>query len=683
MGVPAVTVGPHAWAGPPRPVSVGAVTSADASTAGLAAGTGVPDGPGIPEGPGAPGVRVAPGAPPGPGVRGALPAPVVAVAGTAALVAAGAMCWSGLNHDVRYVLGGMRVSGRAGFPASGVFVHRPLAYRWLLSGLDHLTGGPVAVREAWTRALVIVLTVALAWWLRRGLGRFLPRREATAVAVAVGAVLVYAPAWDFLQPEWVAAWLAVASLAAGLALRRTLVAAGAAGVLAALAVLVKYTTAPTALLPLGALVVLDRRRGWWAAAAAALATPAGFVLAIAVQPREWRWFNELSALNPDTPVQQGLHAADLRLLAQTVGTEALMNPAVALLPAAVLLLARGAATRRARWAWPLLTGAGVAGVLVALVVQGQWFQYHLAALPVLGAALCGLAAARTTRGAPHRVPPVLVAAALLLGVAVPLAAARPLPWRTAHGTAAYVLLSVVVAGTLVAAWRAGGARPAGAGSDAGAARTARAAGAAPGDGPAAGDADDGRTDDDRADRNRADGNRADRVGDARRRVAAGATAWAAGVAALLAVAIPAWPTTPYSFDTRHAGFTALERAHDRRDLDRWLDSVRDRIGPDTSVTYLAFGDVAYLLGNPTHCRYPTPDFLQRTRYDREITAQVSYREDLRCVADPAARFAVLDTSWFPLPAVAPEVADTIRAHFACGRPVAAYPRFHLVVCPRR
>jgi hypothetical protein len=558
------------------------------------------------------------------------------VTGTAALVAAGAMCWSGLNHDVRYVLGGMRASGRGGFAASGVFVHRPLTYRWLLSGLDHLTAGPVAVREAWIRALVIALTAALTWWLRRGLGRFLPRREATAVAVAVGLVLVYAPAWDFLQPEWVAVWLAAASLAAGLALRRTPVAAGAAGVFAALAVLVKYTTAPTALLPLGALVVLDRRRGWWAAAATALAAPAGFVLAIAVQPREWRWFNELSALNPDTPVQQGLRAADLRLLAQTVGTEALMNPAVALLPAAVLLLARGAATRRARWAWPLLTGAGVAGVLVALVVQGQWFQYHLAALPVLGAALCGLAAARATRDAPHRVPSALVAAALLLGAAVPPAAARPLPWRTAHATAAYVLLSVVVAATSAAAWRAAGARRAGTGSRA--RRTTRAG--------------------------------------------AGAGTWAAGVAALLAVAVPAWPTTPYSFDTRHADFTALERAHDRRDLGRWLASVRDRIGPDTPVTYLAFGDVAYLLGNPTHCRYPTPDFLQRTRYDREITGQASYREDLRCVADPAARFAVLDTSWFPLPAVAPEVAATVRGHFACGRPVAAYPRFHLVVCPR-
>ncbi|MEE4542695.1 hypothetical protein V2S66_12040 [Streptomyces sp. V4-01] len=559
-----------------------------------------------------PGHRTTAGpAAPAPGARAASAARAAAV--LAGLAGVAAMCWSGLNHDVRYVLGGMRVAGRGGFSASGTFVHRPLAYRWLLSSLDHLTAGPVAWREAWTRLLVVALTAGVVWWLRSGLARFLPRREADAVAAAVGLALLFAPAWDFLQPEWVAVWLAVAALAAGLAPRRLLVAAPVAGALTSLVVLVKYTTLPTALLPLGALWVLDRRRGGWTAAVAAVATPAGFALAVAVQPREWRWFNELSALNPDTPLQNGLHLADLRLLVQTVGTEALMNPLVGLLPVAVVLLARSAADRRARWAWPLLTGAGVAGVLVALVVQGQWFQYHLAALPVLAAALWGLALAR----APRRGP---VAAALLLGVAVPLAAGRSLPWRTAHETAVHALWGVVAAAAFAWSWRRAGRPP---------------------------------------------------------------VRYAAALATVLALAVPAWPTTPYSYDTRHSGFTALERAHTRQQLGRWLDGVRARIGPDTPVTYLAFGDVGYLLGNPTHCRYPTPDFLQRTRYDRSITRQASYRENLACVADPAARFAVLDTSWFPLPAVAPQVAAAVRARFACGTPVAAYPRLHLVVCPRR
>jgi hypothetical protein len=533
---------------------------------------------------------------------------LAAVAGGAAVVS---MCWSGLNHDVRYCLGGMQAAGRGGIPASGTFIHRPLAYRWLLSGLDHLTTGPVALREAWIRLLVIALTAAVIWWLRSGLARYLPRREAAAVAAATGLALLFAPAWDFLQPEWIAVWLAVAALGVGTGLRRMRYAVPAAGFLISLVVLVKYTTAPTALLPLGALIALDRRRGWWTAAAAAVATPAGFAFAIAVQPREWRWANEMSALNGG-PLQTGLHAADLGHLIDTVGTEALMNPLVALMPAAVVLLARSTATRRARWAWPLATAAGVAGVLAALIVQGQWFQYHLAALVPLSAALWGLALARY----PHR---WTVAAALLLGVAVPLLAGQSLAWRGAHAALAFTLVSMAAAAALAAAFRTGQAPP--------------------------------------------------------QHVTA--------IAAVLALAIPAWPTTPYSYDTRHSSYTALERARTRQDLGHWLNGVRDRIGPDTPVTYLAFGDVGYLLGNPTHCRYPTPDFLQRTRYDRGITNQTSYHENLRCLDDPTARYAVLDTWWFPLRQVAPEVSAAVRARYDCAAPLATDPSFHLVICPRR
>lgn len=558
--------------------------------------------------------------PPGPGPRGtAAPLIARALAAVAGLAAVGAMCWSGLNHDVRYELGGMRAAGRGGIPSSGTFVHRPLAYRWLLSGVDHLTWGSVGLREALIRLVVIVVTIAVAWWLRAGLARHLPRREANAVAATTGLALLFAPAWDFLQPEWVAVLLAVAALAAGLAPRRSRYAIPASGVLLALVVLVKYTTAPTALLPLGALVVLDRRRGWWTAAAGAVATLAGFGLAILVQPREWRWFNELSALNPDTPVQNGLHAADLHLLVSTVGSEALMNPVVALLPAAVVLLARGSATRRARWAWPVLTGAGVLGVLAALVVQGQWFEYHLAALPVLGAALWGLALARH----PSR---TMIGVSALLGIAVPLIAGRSLAWRTAHEGAAYTLVAVMTVAALAAAAFFAMGRPAG--------------WSAP-------------------------------------------LRYATAIAAVLTLWIPAWPTTPYSYDTRHAGFTARERHDTRHDLTRWINGVERRIGPDTPVAYLAFGDVGYLMGNPTHCRYPTPDFLQRTLYDRSVTGLASYRENLRCLDDPTARYAVLDTSWFPLDKVAPQVSAAVRERFDCARPIASYPALHLEICARR
>jgi hypothetical protein len=257
-------------------------------------------------------------------------------------------------------------------------------------------------------------------------------------------------------------------------------------------------------------------------------------------------------------------------------------------------------------------------VLTALVVQGQWFQYHLAALPVLGAALWALALARH----PHR---PLLAATALLGVATPLVAGRSLPWRSAHAGLAFGVLSAVVLAVFAAACAVPPRPP--------------------------------------------------RYGQYGR--------YGAIAAAVLALAIPAWPTTPYSYDTRHSSFTALERARAREDLSRWLDGVRERIGAGTPVTYLAFGDIGYLLGNPTHCRYPTPDFLQRTRYDPEITGQVSYRENLRCLDDPAARYAVLDTFWFPPAQVAPEVSAAVRARYDCSAPVDTYPALHLVICPRR
>jgi hypothetical protein len=83
------------------------------------------------------------------------------------------------------------------------------------------------------------------------------------------------------------------------------------------------------------------------------------------------------------------------------------------------------------------------------------------------------------------------------------------------------------------------------------------------------------------------------------------------------------------------------------------------------------------------CRYPTPDFLQRTRYDRSVTGLASYRENLRCLDDPTARYAVLDTSWFPLDKVAPQVSAAVRERFDCARPIASYPAPHLEICARR
>jgi hypothetical protein len=49
----------------------------------------------------------------------------------------------------------------------------------------------------------------------------------------------------------------------------------------------------------------------------------------------------------------------------------------------------------------------------------------------------------------------------------------------------------------------------------------------------------------------------------------------------------------------------------------------------------------------------------------------------------AARYAVLDTWWFPLGQVAPEASAAVRARYDCATPLATDAAFHLVICPRR
>ncbi|WP_405455981.1 hypothetical protein OG786_03735 [Streptomyces sp. NBC_00101] len=536
------------------------------------------------------------------------------------------LCWGGLNHDVRYSLGGIRTAHRAGLAASEIFVHRPLAYRWSIAGLDALTVGPSAVRETVMRLVVAALSLGAAWWLRAGLRRVLPGREPGAVAAAVGAALVCAPAWDFLQPEWVAVLVSTAAVGAALAGRRTVLAVSLCGLLLALAVLMKYTTASTALLALVVVAVLDRRRAVLSAAAAVVASSAGFALAVRVEPRERRWLHEFSALNPHSVFRTGFGVPQAHELLRSLANEALLVPVVALAPVGLALLMRDAATRRDRWVCPATAVLVLVVVAGTVVVQGQWFLYHLAPLPVLGAGLWALAVTRHL-GRHGRAPTGPVAVTALLGVAVPVVAGQPLSWRTAHAPAVCAVLAIAVLLALAAALTTG-RRP-------------------------AGDPRPGRR-----------------------------SPMVAGVALALVTVIPAWPTTPYSFDVRHSGYTAQERVRTAKDLAHRLDGLRTRLGPDTPVVYLAFGDTAYFLGNPTRCRYPSPAFLQRTSYHAEVADLTSFGENLRCLDDPAARYLVVDPGWFPLERVAPAVREAVGAAYDCTGP-AAFSAAGLDICVRR
>jgi hypothetical protein len=108
--------------------------------------------------------------------------------------------------------------------------------------------------------------------------------------------------------------------------------------------------------------------------------------------------------------------------------------------------------------------------------------------------------------------------------------------------------------------------------------------------------------------------------------------------------------------------------------------IRRRIGENVPVTYLTFGHWNYFLRNPTVCRYPSPMFLQRTRYTTVHIETRSYQENLACVDEPTSQWLILDRRWFKLSKAPPELQARVRAEWDCA---AAFKTGGLTVCPRR
>jgi hypothetical protein len=114
------------------------------------------------------------------------------------------------------------------------------------------------------------------------------------------------------------------------------------------------------------------------------------------------------------------------------------------------------------------------------------------------------------------------------------------------------------------------------------------------------------------------------------------------------------------------------------------DELSARIGRDTPVLYLTFGNFNYLMGNPTTCRYPSPQWLQRaSRYPR-VRTYPSYADNLRCLTDDQrAKYLVWTPAWFSLAKASPELRSLIASRFDCS-PAAQVPAPRgVVVCPAR
>src|SRR5439155_1218742 len=119
-------------------------------------------------------------------------------------------------------------------------------------------------------------------------------------------------------------------------------------------------------------------------------------------------------LNPYSPLRSGISIDQLSNALRSLASKAALSPAVLLLPAATVVASRFTPGGRARGGW---AGAVTIAALLAaapMIVQGEpYYPYHLAALPVLAAGLCGYAAGRwAERGAlPVAVPITLAATA--------------------------------------------------------------------------------------------------------------------------------------------------------------------------------------------------------------------------------------------------------------------------------
>ncbi|MFJ5262027.1 hypothetical protein ACIQAC_16345 [Streptomyces sp. NPDC088387] len=508
-----------------------------------------------------------------------------------------------LHGDIRYVLACLRSGEAVGFSPSETFTHRPYFYRWFLYGADQLTAGPTAVREAMLRGIGVLLCLAAGFALRQALLRRLPRREADLTGAVVALALALAPRTDFLQPEWAAALLSVLAVAVVLAVERPLPAAALAALPLGLAVMMKYSTAATALMALLVLFAVDRVRALLLTAATGVSGALLLGFSLWSGSHEWQWIRDMPQINQGALSRQGLRPGDVfAKSADFLADRAVLSPVLLLLPAALLLLLACQGDRRRRTEWALVALVTFAVGLGAVVVQGNWFAYHAAALPVGAAAVWGLAVARWY-GTHGRAPLGLLAVSAAAAVLAPLYSEAP----------GALQRSAVV-------WLGGVAAMGAALLDV---RGARAA----------------------------SGLRLPPV--------------LVGLAGVFLLAVTVWPAAPHLMDRGKVGSTnsAYLAASDKK-ADAAAE-VRRQLPDGALVQYLAFGDEAYFIGHASSCRYPIPTFLQRTRYLPDVSGLDSYAENARCLDVDPPEYAVLDRGWFPPAKVDRSLARRVEERYAC------------------
>lgn len=528
-----------------------------------------------------------------------------------------------LNGDVTYAFGGMRAAAKGGVGIGDLFIARPYAYRVLISLLDDVraavTSEATSATAEWAIRLgMCVIVVLVGALLYAGLRRYMSGNASGIVAVIVTGSMLVAPPWHFLEPDWVGAVVGVAVVGLTLWPRAAWLGVVLGSVAVWLTIAMKTATFTWGLIGLVAVALLAWRRALGALIGGLLLT-AGWVGWMKLTGSwEWIWLRDQAKLVDDSPLNHGLQVADLAHLGKALVNVAVVSPIMVGAAPAAALLIVRQDGARRRW-----RAAAILALVAVLSVgsaygQGEWFMYHFAGTPIVAAALWALALVRPSRARWALIGTVVAASGFSIW-----AMAQPLAWRLHHlSVAAAVIAAIAVVG-LVATLLLERARP---------------------------ESGSGR----------------------------GWPILVAAVAAALAVVTPGTPRATYAFDAYDAniGVSYIRGAADP------LASLRQRMGPDTRVTYFAFGSQIYGLGNPTTCRYPSPQWLQRAAAWPRVRAFKSYTDNLKCLEnDGGAQYLVWQPGWFSLKNSAPAVRayadrfDCSRSGRMVGAPVG------LVICP--
>ncbi|WP_460741185.1 hypothetical protein [Mariniluteicoccus endophyticus] len=142
--------------------------------------------------------------------------------------------------------------------------------------------------------------------------------------------------------------------------------------------------------------------------------------------------------------------------------------------------------------------------------------------------------------------------------------------------------------------------------------------------------------------------------------------------------VPLSPRTAYSVSLAHSRVTSAANRAQAAEASALRERVARVVAPDAPVVHLGF-TTPWQLPNPSACRYVSPTFLQRGNLSG-VTGTASFAENLACLDDPTARYAVVQKDWFALEKVPPQVADAVRRNFPCAQP--AYEDDIVRICAR-